>query len=383
MKNITKLFLKRFLFAIVLTNYASIGFSQNSFKYIKPNHSFLTFNNQRDNIRALENNAMRVEKYFPRNFDRNGKSDYTQFVQKAIDENAVVLLPNFPILVNDSGLILRSNQKLIFQENSKIILKGSSKTSYSIILIQNISNVELYYPKIEGDRKTHLNTLGEWGMGIKITGSQNIKIFNPVIEKCWGDGIYISGSTKGNSSDISIKNPFLDYNRRNGITVVSGENINIQNAVIANTYGKSPMSGIDIEPNNNNADINNIKISNYKSLNNSISGLQVGISNLQGNRNKVFNINVDNIYTENSQCGIIIGGLFVKNTKGKIEGNIQISNAKIVGSNLPIKVGRNYNNGPFLKFSNIKFYKLSGDIDKTEFEKFKYRATARENINLK
>ncbi|WON96149.1 right-handed parallel beta-helix repeat-containing protein [Sphingobacterium sp. UGAL515B_05] len=383
MKNVSIIFLKRFFIVIILITYSLSIFSQNSFTYTKPKSSFLIYNKKRDNISYLESKATKVDNYLPNNFDKQGKYDYTKFVQKAIDENEIIIFPNFPILINDTGLILKSNQKLIFQDNSKIMLKSSSKSSYAIILIQDVSNIELYYPQIIGDRQTHLNNVGEWGMGIRITGSKNIKVFNPLIQKCWGDGIYISGSTKLNSSNITITNPVLDYNRRNGITIVSGKDISIRNAVISNTYGKSPMSGIDIEPNNDKADISNISISNYKSINNIISGLQIGISNLQGDFDKSININVNDIYTENSQSGIVVGGLYLKNTAGKISGEIKITNAKIIGSKLPIKLGRNYKNGPIVKFDNVVFNKTSGDIDEIEFKKFKYRATSRENINIK
>ncbi len=383
MKNVSIIFLKRFFIVIILITYSLSIFSQNSFTYTKPKSSFLIYNKKRDNISHLESKAAKVDNYLPNNFDKQGKYDYTKFVQKAIDENEIIIFPNFPILINDTGLILKSNQKLIFQDNSKIMLKSSSKSSYAIILIQDVSNVELYYPQIIGDRQIHLNSVGEWGMGIRITGSKNIKIFNPIIQKCWGDGIYISGSPKSNSSNITITNPVLDYNRRNGITIVSGKDISIRNAVISNTYGKSPMSGIDIEPNNDKADISNISISNYKSINNIVSGLQIGISNLQGDFDKSININVNDIYTENSQSGIVVGGMYLKNTAGKISGEIKITNAKIIGSKLPIKLGRNYKNGPIVKFDNVVFNKASGDIDETEFKKFKYRATSRENINIK
>jgi hypothetical protein len=388
MKNYFNIFLsstiRRFTIILLLIVCFLQTFSQiRAFKYVSPTESDLTFYKSKTTVSALEKSAIKIEKYLPKNYVKNGEIDYTNYIQKAFSENETILMPNFPILINDNGLILKSNQKIIFQGNSKLILKGSSKSSYSILLIQNVTDVTLYSPQIIGDRGQHLNNVGEWGMGIKISGSKNIKIYNALIKNCWGDGIYISGTPKQNSSNIIIRNCFIDYNQRNGITIVSGENIEITKPIISNTYGKSPMSGIDIEPNNNKAVINNISISDYRSINNSISGLQIGISNLHGPLNKKLNINVSNIYTRDSQCGIIVGGMYDNKKYGRIDGSINISNAKIINSELPIKVGRNYKNGPMINFSNIDFYQSSGSINNKELEKFRYRATSRENISLK
>src|SRR5690554_2330265 len=50
-----------------------------------------------------------IEDYLPSNYVEDGTRDYTSYVQQAINENQNVRFPDFPILINDTGIFLRSN----------------------------------------------------------------------------------------------------------------------------------------------------------------------------------------------------------------------------------------------------------------------------------
>src|SRR5690242_19873414 len=80
------------------------------------------------------------------------------------------------------------------------------------------------------------------------------------------------------SNNIFIDGAWIDNNRRNGISVIDGNNIKISNSVISNTNGTLPMSGIDIEPNNGFGELKNINIENVTTFNNSKFGILISLA---------------------------------------------------------------------------------------------------------
>ena len=56
--------------------------------------------------------------YLPRNFVRDGSMDYTSFIQIALIKNPNIVFPDFPVLINDSGLEIPSNRTLTFLKGS-------------------------------------------------------------------------------------------------------------------------------------------------------------------------------------------------------------------------------------------------------------------------
>lgn len=254
--------------------------------------------------------------YLPKNYVKNGTKDYTAFLQKAIDENKYVLLPNFPIRINDFGLDLKNNSVIVFNKKTEIKLKNSNKGSYELLRIHNKENISIYDPKIKGDKYTHSATKGEWGMGISIRSSRNIEIIRPNIQECWGDGIYLGEITnKGTNYNIRIKHGFINDNRRNGISVISVDGFILKNMIISNTNGTSPQAGIDFEPNYQKQKLKNIKIEDLYTYNNKSRGILFNLNKLKGSKEEV-SILVENYENNSSVRGI--GYHNIKNALGYI-----------------------------------------------------------------
>lgn len=150
--------------------------------------------------------------------------------------------------------------------NGNIILNPNDLTNYNIVTIRQRNNIIIQGGgSIVGDVVTHTGTTGEWGMGISIYDGNNITIKDVSVKNCWGDGIYIGqeAATTSYSSNILIDNVTIDSNRRQGISIISVENLTIRNSRIINTGAikfTSPGAGIDIEPNIANAMVRNINI---------------------------------------------------------------------------------------------------------------------------
>lgn len=307
------------------------------------------------------------ENYLPKNFSKKGNVDYTTYVQEMIDKNSVVVLPNFPILINDGGIRIKSNRKIVFQEKSKLILKPSAKSNYDLLKIINAENIEIINPNLEGDRYTHLSTKGEWGMGIKIQGGKNINIIGGEINTFYGDGIYITRSKQSLSDNIKIKNVSFSQNRRNGISVISGLNVVIENCNFYNTNGTKPMAAIDIEPNSKDDIVNNIVIKRILSRNNGV-GIQLGFSRYPESL-QLINIEIDGLKSYNDNRGMIIGGYYESyKSKAKLSGTIIIKNIVINNAVLgAISMARYYKYGPEYNFYNIQIYNKKNSKDNFHF----------------
>ena len=61
-------------------------------------------------------------------------------------------------------------------------------------------------------------------------------------------GVKVSRMTVDISKNVTIKNCDIGYNRRQGISLVGSDGVEIVNNHIHHTNGTAPQSGIDIEP---------------------------------------------------------------------------------------------------------------------------------------
>jgi len=279
--------------------------------------------------------AINLTKYLPKGYKTDGTIDYTSYLQKGLDQNRIVILPNFPLAINFQGLKLKSNSVVIFQEATSLNMIPNNRSGYSLISIVGQSNVKLYNPVLKGDRKKHTGKTGEWGMGINIGNSSEVKILNSNIFDFWGDGIYIGGNRY--SSNIQISGGLINNNRRNGITIISGENINISNLVVGNSNGANPMTGIDIEPNSDQNRKVEVNINSVVTYNNKVSGLTINLNHLKSKTlNNLVNININNFTDNNSNFGISYSNINSK-IKRDLEGFINMVDINLKGNIKPIR----------------------------------------------
>jgi hypothetical protein len=263
----------------------------------------------------------------PSGYVKDGSKDYTSYVQAAVTKYSNIVFPGFPILVNDEGINIGSNKTITFEKGSEIRLKGTSKGTYSVFRILSASNVNLYNPVVVGDRYSHIGTSGEWGMGIGIWGSSNVNIYNANITNCWGDGIYIGqAGGKINSKDIVIKDAYLRKNRRDGISIIAVDGLLLDNLYAGYTDGTSPMSGINIEPNNTYAEVKNVRINNPRTENNGKNGIQIGLKNMLGSANKYVDITITNHFDTGSPRYAFKVACNPTDQSGKMYGLIDIVN---------------------------------------------------------
>lgn len=313
------------------------SFSQSNFVYRNVPSKYLYLpsmieQNFLTDLKLVQKNCFDLTKLLPANYVTDGSIDYTSYIQEGLYKHSNCKFPNFPILLNEKGLRLISNSTLYFPENSLLILKGNKQDFYDILQIKNVQNLTLYFPKIKGDKNWHLAKTGQWGMGIGVRASANIRIIQPTITNCWGDGIYIGQLKSVGCSDILIYQAYLDNNRRNALSIIKGTHIQIKEGIFSNSNGQNPQSGIDIEPNFNTDSINHVSISNVLTYNNVNYGLVISLQNLEGENQNEVNIDVDShqdFYSKNALA--IIGR---KSKFNNLKGDININHANYINNTL-------------------------------------------------
>jgi hypothetical protein len=303
--------IKLILFSVIFFN-SCLGQSQKKFKYqsIHPSDYFsdTAYQSQfNDEIREIYEKGFNIKDALPEGYLKDGSVDYTKYIQQAINQYSYLIFPSFPLLIKDNGLDFHSNTHAVFEKGGMILMSPSKKSFFQAFRIQNCSNVSLFYPEIVGDRDKHLGKTGEWGMGIYIISSNNIKIYSSKISSCWGDGMYISGN-KTPSSNIKIINSFLDNNRRNAISIINVRNLEMVNILATNTYGTNPMSGIDIEPNKNTDTMDSLLFKNVYTINNYQAGFKIQLrSLLRPDIVQDVNIHIIDMFSSGSEYSFYLG----------------------------------------------------------------------------
>ena len=320
----------------------------------------------KDKLIINTNSFVDITSYLPGNYVKDGSVDYTVHLQEALLKNEKILMPNFPVLISDVGLDIMNNSVIFFQNNSKLVLKPSSKGSYQILRIKDKENIKIYNANIIGDRDYHTGNKGEWGMGISIIGSENIEIKNFNITNCWGDGIYI-GHGKSSSNKIVIADGIIDNNRRNGISVISVNNLVIRNVIVSNTNGTNPNTGIDIEPNYSYNILKNIKIQDVTTFNNKINGILIHLAELPGNKKNSVGIDIINHKDYFSSRPIRISGALKKdkNSIVPLSGNINLVNFRSFNNEYEPAINENH------FFPKIKVLRsiFTGELNKKKWKK--------------
>ncbi len=169
------------------------------------------------------------------------------------------------------AIILESNISIDLN-GSTIIFVANDRPVYAVLSIIQKENVSIKNGVLIGDKDKHiydedLSSTHEYGNGIDVRGSKNIHIENLEIKNMTGDGIFICDYHGDDSEMVMINNCNILKNRRQGISITSCDGVDIYDNEIHEVGGTWPQSGIDLEADNINHMVENVKIYNNKFYN--------------------------------------------------------------------------------------------------------------------
>jgi len=241
------------------------------------------------------------------------EQDSTQALQAAINSGAERLIVEnmgSPWIV--MPIELASNQEIIFEEGVEILAKrGEFKgTSVALFAARNVENVTLrgYGATFRMWRDDYDNPdlyeKAEWRHTLTLRGARDMNIYGLTLTESGGDGIYLGGGAGGATNyNIHIRDVICDRNYRQGISVITAENLRIEDTVLSNTAGTSPQAGIDFEPNRKGGErLKNIVMRNCLAENNAGGGYLFVLDNLYA-ENEPVSIRIENCRSVNDRIG--------------------------------------------------------------------------------
>ncbi|MBU1238210.1 right-handed parallel beta-helix repeat-containing protein [Myxococcota bacterium] len=167
-----------------------------------------------------------------------------------------VVLPEGNYLVSEDvndiyqgGIDIYGDTEFVFSEGAVLTMDTNDKWNYCVLRL-NGDNIVVRDGVIVGDRDTHVftprendgGTAHDEGHGICVWGNSNVLIDNMEIKDLTGDGALVLDAT-----DITFTNNMIFNNRRQGISIVGGVRIAVQDNEIHHINGTAPQFGIDIE----------------------------------------------------------------------------------------------------------------------------------------
>ncbi len=224
------------------------------------------FSYDSENIQLLESgniNYALASWWLPDNEKHKKNHDDTPALQAALSSGAEF------VTISDIGrswitdpLFLESNQTVFFDkgviiESKKGSFRGKGDTLFTA---NNKKNISLYgngavLRMRRADYTFPPYKEGQWRHCLSFKSCRNMVVKGLTLMDSGGDGIYLGVSEKSDiefCENIQIENICVSGCYRQGISVISVENLEIRNSVFKNTGNHSPSAGIDFEPNSSN-----------------------------------------------------------------------------------------------------------------------------------
>lgn len=150
-----------------------------------------------------------------------------------------------------AGIELPSQVAFVMEDETILELRPTDTWAYCVISVSRAHDVAIIGGQIRGDRHVHdFKVEGEEGHCICVQDeSERVSIENVKLSQAIGDGVLIvaQGEKKSSCKDVSIRNSEIFDNRRQGISIVGGVRVLIENNHIHHIQGTAPQFGIDIE----------------------------------------------------------------------------------------------------------------------------------------
>ncbi|MDC7223531.1 MAG: right-handed parallel beta-helix repeat-containing protein [Spirochaetales bacterium] len=217
-------------------------------------------------------------------------ADNREYIQSLLDSDVdVVIIPAEPGPWFTGPLFInRDNLTIIFEPGAQIhaVERGFRERNDSLITIQDRHNITLkgfggqegLYMRKEDYRRSPYQK-SEWRHCLSLRSTTNVLVEGLTLGFSGGDGIYV-GLSKSEGSrncclDTVIRDCTITDNFRQGISVISAENLLIENTTCRNTGGTLPKAGIDFEPNNPQERLINCRVVNSRFLNNRGPGIHI------------------------------------------------------------------------------------------------------------
>ncbi len=184
--------------------------------------------------------------------------DATRALQSAIRSKArKVIVSKMPAPWIVDKIELVGDKEILFEPGVEVVAKRGSfrgKTD-SLFTASNQSRLKLIGPgatlrmwRADYDRPPYEKA--EWRHVLCFRGCSDVLVEGLTLAESGGDGIYLGAGRQGQPNrNVVIRNVLCLNNYRQGVSVITAENLLLEKVVLRGTRGTPPQAGIDFEPN--------------------------------------------------------------------------------------------------------------------------------------
>jgi hypothetical protein len=282
----------------------------------------------------------------------------TQALQSAINSGAEkVVVEKMPGPWIVDKVELAGDQEIVFEPGVVVqAKKGAFRgTADSLLTAWNKSNLKLtgHGATLQMHRADYDGPdykKAEWRHVLSLRGCDGVTVVGLTLAESGGDGIYLGIGRQGEPNrNITIRDVVCDRNYRQGISVISAENLLIENCVLKNTAGTPPAAGIDFEPNRPGERLVNCVMRNCTIENNQGYALHIYARPLDGTSAPV-SIRVENCVTRGTNA-LSASVITSCGENGPLKGRIEFVNCRFEDEgHTGLQIGSKPPSGATLRF---------------------------------
>ena len=220
-------------------------------------------------------------------------SDDTTSLQQALDSGAsTITVPATGLRTVYETLLVRDDTTLILEPG--VVIHAAPDEFHgifdSLMEVHEVRNVTIHGngATMRMRREDYDSTdyqQSEWRHTLSIQGAENIEVVGLKAAGSGGDGIYVGATWDDRRvpcRNVTLRGCHAEDNYRNGIGIVSVENLLVEDCLITGTSGTAPQAGLLIEPSDLGDRLINILVRNCRVESNSGTGFMTNLSRLKG-----------------------------------------------------------------------------------------------------
>jgi hypothetical protein len=188
-------------------------------------------------------------------------------------------------IINATTFFNLNNKTFIFENAVKLIAASGYGLDDCLFKLRFCNNVKLIGTNTLFRMQKQEYTTGEFRHCFAIADCDNIEASNFIMQDSGGDGVFIAAfaapPAKQYSENIILRNIICDNNRRQGISLISVQNLLLEHCSFKNTKGTLPEAGLDLEPDAATERLVNIEFRRCSFTNNFGNGIQLAMLNLR------------------------------------------------------------------------------------------------------
>ncbi len=232
-----------------------------------------------------------------------------------------IRLPSDKEILFESGVVIEAKRGAFLGKGDCLFVASGSRNL-------TLRGEDATFRMHKGDYHKPPYELAEWRNTLSLRGCENVTVEGLTLANSGGDGIYLGvGSNNATNRNITIRNVVCDGNNRQGISVITAENLLIEDCVFSNTRGTAPEAGIDFEPNQASERLVNCVLRNCRSENNAGHAYHFYLAHLNEQSLPV-SIRFENCTSKGCERNSTYLGISSRNGERTVRGSIEFTDCR-------------------------------------------------------